>query len=79
MRFKHWHGIWEITIQVEKLSGNQQAAILFCDFQEFTAKENQQLDKIYDVDETITWEVSNKDSSLQNNGVHLAIDWGKNE
>lgn len=52
-RFKQRHGIREIAVQGEKLSGDNKAASEFCkDFQEFIARENLELEQIYNADET---------------------------
>ncbi|XP_064421026.1 jerky protein homolog-like [Latimeria chalumnae] len=52
-RFKQRHGIREIAIQGEKLSGNETSANEFRSyFQEFTERENLQPEQIYNADET---------------------------
>lgn len=55
--FKHRHGVREIGIQGEKLSGNEEAANEFVkDFEEFIIKENVTRDQIYNADESgLNW------------------------
>jgi hypothetical protein len=53
MRFKRQHGICEISIQGEKLTGDLTAANEFCvEFQEFIKSEELLPEQIYNADET---------------------------